>query len=39
LLAWLKVQQSRALSKGSAEEAARLQRRIELLTGGAMHDK
>lgn len=39
LLAWLKVQQSRALSKGSADEAARLQRRIELLTGGAMHEK
>lgn len=32
LLAWLRVAQERALAGGTADEAARLQRRIELLT-------
>jgi hypothetical protein len=33
LLAWLRVAQERALAGGAPEEAARLQRRIDLLTG------
>jgi len=34
LLAWLQVQAQRAQKAGAAEEAARLQRRIELVSGG-----
>jgi hypothetical protein len=34
LLAWLQVQQQRARALGANEEAARLQRRIDLVLGG-----
>lgn len=33
LLAWLKIQHLRALARGATDEAARLQRRIKLVTG------